>query len=210
MNGYVNKFADIELHGQENLQVIKKPVIFISNHLSNSDGLILNRVLKDEDVTYVAGVKMAQNPVTNLAIQMAKTTLLKPNSADKDGIQKIVKILKNGGNIAIFPEGTRSRSAKMIKAKKGIYLIIKLSGAQVVPIGLSGTEKLLPISDGDMGTEVFHNAKVNVNIGKAIILPKKEEEEDRHQYEERVVNHLMGSIAELIPSEYRGVYGGNE
>lgn len=210
MNGYVDKFAEIELHGMENLEGVKRPIIFISNHLSNSDGLILNRVLKDEDVTYVAGVKLSQNPVTNLAIQMAKTTLVKPNSADKEGIEKIIKIIKNGGSILIFPEGTRSRSSKMIKAKKGIYLIIKLTGAKVIPIGLSGTEKLLPISDEDMGTEKFQNAKVNVNIGKAINIPKKDKEEDRHLYEERVVDHLMSSIAELIPSEYRGVYGENE
>lgn len=210
MNGYVDKYAEIELNGIENLQEVKKPVIFICNHLSNSDGLILNKVLKNEDVTYVTGVKLSQNPVTNLALQIAKTTFVKPNSADKDGIERMVKVIKGGGSLLIFPEGTRSRTSKMIKAKKGIYLIIKLTGASVIPIGLCGTEKLLPINDGDMGRERFNNAKVTVNIGKAIDLPKKQKEEDRHQYEERVVEHLMKSIAQLIPSEYRGVYGENE
>ena len=205
-NGYVDKYANINLNGMENIKNTKKPIIFIANHLSNSDGLVLNKILKDEDVTYVAGVKLFENPVTNLIIRIAKTTPLRPNTADKEGIEKIIKILKEGGNIAIFPEGTRSRSGKMLKARRGIYLIIKLSGASVIPIGLSGTEKLLPVNDDDMGREKFHNARVNVNIGSAIKIPEKMQGEGRHDYEDRVVSHMMRSIAELIPEEYRGEY----
>lgn len=44
----------------------------------------------------------------------------------------------------IFPEGTRSRVGSLIEAKKGILLIARMTGVPIVPIGLYGTEKLLP------------------------------------------------------------------
>lgn len=208
MLGYVDKFANLKVEGKENIADAKKPVIYICNHLSNSDGLVLSKIFKDEDVTFVAGVKLKSNPVTNLAVKISKTTFVKPNTADKEGLSNIIKIIKNGGSIVIFPEGTRSRTGKMIKAKKGIYLIAKLTGATIIPIGIAGTDKMLPISkEGDMGHERFHNTDVTVKIGKPVSLPSKLKDEDRHDYEERAVDTLMRSIAELLPENYRGEYG---
>ncbi|CAM2753277.1 lysophospholipid acyltransferase family protein [Hathewaya histolytica] len=203
----INKYANIKINGLENLKGIKTPTIFICNHLSNSDGLILGKVLKDFDPTFVAGIKLSNDPTTNLAIGIHKTTTIKPNTADKEGLKNIMNLIKEGENIIIFPEGTRSRTGKMIQAKKGILLISKLTKAPIVPIGLYGTEKLLPINkEGDMSSEKFNYADVNISIGKQFFMPKKESDEDKKVYEERAINEIMYSIAELIPEEYRGVY----
>ena len=204
--GYLNKYADIEVQGLENLEGLKKPLLFICNHLSNSDALVINEVLKSQDLTFVAGVKLSDNPLTNLGIKITKTIPIRPNTADKESISAIVKTLREGNNVLIFPEGTRSRTGSMIEGKKGIVLIQKLSKATVIPMSLAGTEKLLPINEKDMGSEKFQHAKVKVTLGKPLDMPAKEEGEDRHQYEERMLNHLMYSIAALLPEEYRGVY----
>lgn len=203
----IKKYAHIDYKGEENLSNAKKPVIFICNHLSNSDALILDKILKNQDVTYVAGVKLSQNPTTNLGVRLVKTTSLKPNTADKEGLTKIINIIKSGNNVLIFPEGTRSRKGSMIEAKKGFLLIAKITGVPIVPIGIWGTEKFLPINDsGDMAAEKFHHAHIGVRIGKQIEVPKKEQGEDKLSYEKRALDTLMKAIAELIPEEYRGVY----
>jgi len=62
----------------ENLRDIKKPILFICNHLSNSDALVLMEVFKDYDLTFVAGAKLSNNPLTNLGISIAKTITIKP------------------------------------------------------------------------------------------------------------------------------------
>lgn len=206
LNKYLNKYANIKVQGMHKLKSIDKPIIFISNHLSNSDGLVLNKILKEQDVTFVAGVKLSDNPITSLGINITKTIPIKPNSADREAVAKIVEVLKSGNNIGIFPEGTRSRSGSMIEGKKGILLIAKLSKAVIVPIGIYGTEKLLPICDEDMASEKFHHADVFVNFGDAITLPQKEKEEGKIEYEERAMNFMMKSIATLLPEQYRGVY----
>lgn len=206
--GYIDKFAHIHVEGYENIQEIEGPCIFVCNHLSNADGIILNRVLKQFDPTFVAGIKLAGEPVTKLGLRVTRTIPIKPNSADKEALTKVIKTLKEGNNIMIFPEGTRSRSKSMMEAKKGILLIARMSKAKIIPLGMWGTEELLPINkDGDMGKETFHEAEVKINIGKPIEnIPKKDKDEDKHQYEERCLKHLMKHVAELVPESYRGIY----
>lgn len=206
LKGYLNKYADIRVTGLENLNSIKKPILFICNHLSNSDALVLNSVLKDQDITFVAGIKLSNNPLTNLGITITKTIPIKPNTADKEAISKVIKTLKNGNNILIFPEGTRSRTGSMIKAKKGVVLIQKMSKATVVPLGIYGSEKLLPINGEDMSGEKFQHAVVNLNIGKGIDIPQRLKDEDKHLYEEKTTEFIMKEVAKLLPEEYRGVY----
>ncbi|MGO5066702.1 MULTISPECIES: lysophospholipid acyltransferase family protein [unclassified Clostridium] len=206
LNSYINKYANLSINGKENLENINKPIIFISNHLSNSDALIINKVLKDQNITFIAGVKLKDNSLTKLGLEITKTIPIKPNTADKEAIYSIVKTLKAGNNILIFPEGTRSRTAKLMEPKKGVILIQKLSKATIVPLGISGTEKLLPINEKDMALERFQDADVTINIGEALEIPKKDKEESKHEYEDRIMNYFMSQIAKLIPKEYRGIY----
>lgn len=202
----IKKYANLKVEGYENIQDLKGPILFIANHLSNADGLILNEVLEKHDPTFIAGVKLSDNDFTKKGISFVKTISIKPNSADKDAVSKIVKKLKNGENIMIFPEGTRSRTGGMIEGKKGFLLMAKLSKAQIVPIGISGTEKFLPINDTDMGGEQFSPSNVTIKIGMPIALPEKEKDEDRNLYNERALTETMKAIAALLPEKYRGVY----
>ncbi|GAA0076724.1 lysophospholipid acyltransferase family protein [Clostridium sp. CTA-5] len=208
VQSYIRKYANITLKGIENLDEVKKPRIFISNHLSNADGLVLDKILKEKsDPYFVAGAKLSDDLVTRIGTKVVKNIPIKPNSADKDAITKIVKALRGGDDVLIFPEGTRSRTGAMIEGKKGILLFAKMSKAEIIPIGISGTEKLLPISkNGDMGGEKWNKANVTVNIGKKVDLPSKEKDEGKHEYEDRCINVLMKSIAALLPENYRGVY----
>jgi 1-acyl-sn-glycerol-3-phosphate acyltransferase len=204
---YMNKYANITVLGKENLDSIDRPILFIGNHLSNSDGLVLDKVLKDKDVTFIAGIKLSNNPLTNIGMNVVKTISIKPNSADKDALTKVIQASKSGQNLFLFPEGTRSRTGSMIEAKKGVLLIARMTKAVIVPIGIYGSEKLMPINkEGDMASEKFNYANVTVNIGKPIDIVKREEGEDKHIYEDRALRCLMKEIAELLPKEYRGVY----
>lgn len=207
IDNYLQEYATINILGSENLKGIKLPTIFVCNHLSNSDGLVLDKALKEIDPTFVAGVKLTNNAFTSIALNVIKTTSITPNTADKEGLKKIIKLVKQGESLLIFPEGTRSRVGSLIEAKKGILLIAKMTGASIVPVGLVGTEKLLPINmQGDMSAESFNYADVQVNIGKQFELPERIKEQDKKEYEEYAIHYIMQKIAELLPESYRGVY----
>lgn len=205
---YLNKYAKIKIEGMDELNKLEGPFLFICNHLSNSDGLVLNKILKEKyDPYFVAGVKLTDDPITNAGTKMVKNIPVRPNTADKEAITAMVKALKAGENVLIFPEGTRSRTGAMIEGKKGILLLARMTKAKVIPIGMSGTDKLLPIDEsGNMGSETWHESDVVVKFGQPVVLTKKEKDEEKHLYDDKCMNTLMKSIAELLPERYRGVY----
>ncbi|MBU3137421.1 1-acyl-sn-glycerol-3-phosphate acyltransferase [Clostridium gasigenes] len=208
VNRYLKKYGSFDVQGLENIEKVKGAKIFISNHLSNADGLVIDMLLRKKyDPTFIAGAKLSDDPVTNLGTRLVKNIQIKPNTADKDAITNMVKLIKSGQNMVMFPEGTRSRGKSMIEAKKGILLISRLTKAPIVPIALWGTEKLLPINEGGtMADETWKHADVHVRIGEPITLPVKPADEDKKEFEKKSMDYVMKSIANLLPEEYRGVY----
>lgn len=203
---FLDRYSEIEVINREIIKERKGvPTIYIGNHLSNVDGVIINKLLKDNEVAFMAGIKLSKNAMTNLVLETVKTIKIKPNSADKQAIKKAVKYLKSGGSIFIFPEGTRSRTGSMIKAKKGFILMGKMSKAQFVPIGIEGTEKLFPINSDSMSKEKFNYSKVKVVLGKPFNLPEKTQE-NKDIWTNFATEYSMKKISELLSSEYRGVY----
>ena len=140
IDGYLNKYAKINVNGYENIKKANGAKLFVCNYLSNSDGIVLDKILKTEyDPTFVAGVKLNDDPVTNLGIKIIKHISIKPNTADKEAIIEMINILKGGENLLLFPEGTRSRTGRLIEGKKGAILVARMSKANIIPISLTGT-----------------------------------------------------------------------
>ncbi|HBD64711.1 MAG TPA: 1-acyl-sn-glycerol-3-phosphate acyltransferase, partial [Clostridiales bacterium] len=184
VNLQIKNHARLDVKGLENLSSdFKRPYLFVCNHLSNSDGLVLNKVLEKENIIFVAGKKLEHNSMTNLGFKVVRSIPILPNSPDKDAIKKIVNAVKEGNNILIFPEGTRSRTANMLEGKKGILLFARLTNAPIVPIGIWGTEKFMPI-ENDMDKEVFYDADININIGEVFNLPEKSYDETKRSCED--------------------------
>ena len=204
----LKKKVTINIKGQQHLDSISSPCIFIANHLSNLDGIVLMRLLKKKfDPHFVAGVKLSDDKFTNFFKTLIKTIDIKPNSADLESMKRIINTLKGGESVMIFPEGTRSRTGSLNEAKKGITLIARMSKAPIVPIALMGTEEVVPIDPGNqMSKERFHEGTVDLIIGKPFHLVGKNPGEDRHEYDERALNQIMGQIAKNLRPAYQGVY----
>lgn len=202
-----NKVA-FRVKGLENLDAVEGPCIFVANHLSNLDGIVLTRLLKKKfDPYFVAGIKLSGDNFTQFFKNLVKTINIKPNTADLESVKSIINTLKGGESVMMFPEGTRSRTGRMIEAKKGITLIARMAKVPIVPIALMGTEKVVPINK-QMDKERIIPGTVDVVIGKAFQLAKKRPEEDKHEYEDRAMKDLMNHIAVNLKEEYIGFYDG--
>lgn len=205
----MKKHVKVQVRGKENLEGVASPCIFVANHLSNLDGVILMKLLKKRfDPHFVAGIKLSNDNFTNFFKTLIKTINIKPNSADLESMKTIINTLKNGESVMIFPEGTRSRTGQLSEAKKGITLIARMARVPIVPIGLMGTEQVVPIHpSGRMDKERFQSGTVEVVIGKPFSLARKQPDEDKHDYEERAVRDIMDRIAANLKPHYRGIYG---
>lgn len=104
IGGCLNKYADLNVYGLDKIKKEEGPFIFIGNHLSNADGLVLDKVLQKEyDPYFIAGVKLNDEALTNIGTRLVKNIKIKPNSADRESLSKIVKAVKGGENISYFP-----------------------------------------------------------------------------------------------------------
>jgi 1-acyl-sn-glycerol-3-phosphate acyltransferase len=185
------------------------PCLFICNHLSNADGFTLFRALRPKQFYFLAGVKLQETVMTRVATEAVDFISIRPNSPDIEALKRTVEALKAGQSVLIFPEGTRSRGGGLMRGKRGAAMVAKRAGVPIIPIGLTGTERFLPINDTDMGGEQVHHADVVVRIGKPFSLADLDlvradgQEEDERQL---VVDAMMRKVAELLPPAYQGIY----
>jgi len=199
-------YADVRVQGHAELP--PDPVLYVSNHLSNSDGITLARALRPRDVWFLAGVKLQQSTMTRLGTEAVNTIRIRAGSPDIEALRRSVEALKSGRSIHIFPEGSRSRTGQLMRAKKGVSLIATRAQVPIVPVALWGTEKLMPINDRNMGGEWLRHARIDVRYGKAVH-PDELKAETAGAEDERqaFADALMQRVARMLPPEYRGVYG---
>jgi 1-acyl-sn-glycerol-3-phosphate acyltransferase len=205
MDAIWNRYARETVIGREN--VPEGPCLFIANHLSNADGYTLQRALRPKQVYFLAGVKLQSTLLTRIGMEAVETIPIRPNTPDVEALKRAVEMLKAGRSVLIFPEGTRSRTGSLLRAKKGAALIARRAKVPVVPVAVYGTERLMPINDQDMSAERIQPAEITVRIGR----PFRVEELTLHVAEgedERQVlaDAMMTKVAELLPESYRGVY----
>lgn len=126
--------------GAENIPA-EGAFILSANHVSNWDppfmGTFAGRV-----VSYMAKEELFKNPIFSAIIRKLHAFPVKRESADKAAIKTAVKILKGGGCLGLFPEGTRSKTGKLGKAESGVSLIAAMTKAPIVPAAIVNTEKI--------------------------------------------------------------------
>jgi 1-acyl-sn-glycerol-3-phosphate acyltransferase len=133
----------VQITGRENIPA--QPCIFMANHVSNLDPPILMPALPFRSAFFLKR-SLINIPILGLGMRLAGFI-----PVDRDGrlesaresVQTASKVLASGVNISTFPEGTRSRTGKMLPFKKGAFFLAMESGAPVVPISIWGSEQLM-------------------------------------------------------------------
>lgn len=132
----------VNVVGEENLWKVR-PAVFIANHQSTLDVLVLGALLR-RDFTAVAKKEARLDP--RMIIIGA---LLDPAWIDRSDLRKakhtldgVVRRLRAGTSILILPEGTRMPTPTLGRFKKGAFHIARQAGVPIVPIVLRNTGEL--------------------------------------------------------------------
>jgi 1-acyl-sn-glycerol-3-phosphate acyltransferase len=122
----------VKVVGADNLPA-SGPVILCSNHRSNYDPVLFGISIKRQ-LRYMAKAELFKFPLLGWLFKGLGAFPVSRGAHDMDAIKTAIKILKSGGVLAMFPEGTRSRKdGEMLPFKSGVALLANRTGATVVP-----------------------------------------------------------------------------
>jgi 1-acyl-sn-glycerol-3-phosphate acyltransferase len=133
-----------EVSGLEHIPA-GRSCIFMCNHVSNLDPPVLLPLLPGRSSVLLKKELMAI-PILGRAMRMAQFVPVERGSrrdAAKASVEAAAGALRSGLHILVFPEGTRSVDGRLAVFKKGPFYLAQETGALIVPIALSGTERMM-------------------------------------------------------------------
>jgi len=178
------------------------PVILASNHLSNADPPVLGTSV-GRRVVFMAKQEAMSWPILGLLIRLSGALPVRRFEADLGALRKATEVLQKGRALIMFPEGTRSRQRQLQMGHPGTALIALRSGAPIVPVGISGTERIR-FPSVIFGLLRLRRPRVDLAFGDPFFLPNV----TRISSDEvnRCTDLIMRRIAALLPPAYRGPY----
>ncbi len=145
----------------ENIDFTKKFVL-ISNHLSNLDGPIIVSYLPiNIRVMIKHGAKNI--PIMGKMMETVDFVFVDRSSvrSSMKALDDTIKMIKEKNySFLIFPEGTRSKTGRLQKFKRGAFIIPIKANVPILPLILKGTYELMPkesklIQSGKIEIEFF-------------------------------------------------------
>ena len=167
-------------------------VILAPNHASYLDPPILGISLKRR-VTYLAKDYLFRHWFVGLILRSIGAYPIKSESGnDFKSIRDLVRILKSGHCVVVFPEGTRSETGQMKEPEGGIGFLAMKSGAQVVRVYIEGSYEAFP-----KGAKSFKCKPIKVYYGDAFIPAENKEWADQKDPYMAVSQEIMGRIKKI-------------
>jgi len=136
--------VDVQVRGEEHLWS-RRPAVFIFNHQSGLDMLLLCKLLR-RDVVGVAKEELRRNPIFGPAFALAGTVFVDRFHHERavKALAPAIEALRQGLSLAIAPEGTRSATPRVGRFKKGAFHLAMAAGVPIVPIVLKNALDALP------------------------------------------------------------------
>jgi 1-acyl-sn-glycerol-3-phosphate acyltransferase len=122
----------------------RQPVIFMSNHESQMDPPVLVAALPLPAV-FIAKKELQYFPFIGWAAWAAGVIFIDRGNRERSirSIQDAAQQIRDGKNVVIFPEGTRSRTGEMLPFKKGGFALAMEAGVPIVPLATVGGHHVL-------------------------------------------------------------------
>jgi 1-acyl-sn-glycerol-3-phosphate acyltransferase len=189
-----------EVTGRENIPA-EGPLIIVSNHLNNADPPIIGAGVARRRIRWMAKIELFKNPF-GLIIRAWGAFPVRRFDADLAAMLNAERILKRGGVIGMFPEGTRSRTGYMGPPHPGTAVIALRSGATLLPCAITGTERLKnPLV-------LLRRPRFTFTIGEPIPLAAVRRPTEAQVSE--LTTRIYDTIKAMLPETYHPPYTGSE
>ncbi len=138
--------------------------IIVCNHLSYLDPLIFISLLRQNKT--IVKSKFFQAPVFGWLIKVSGYL---PATTEGEYAERMITqvenmggFLKKGGNLFVFPEGTRSSGSDIGKFHKGVFKIARMYRCPIRVLSLSNTDKLFTPGKFFFNSRVYNNISMRI------------------------------------------------
>jgi len=181
-------FHRIRIEGREN--VPEGGCLIVSNHVSFMDPTTVAWGVGGE-IYYLARKTLFKPPFWSWFLPICNVLPIDRGGRDISGLRNIIKLLKSGRSVLLFPEGTRSKDGTLQPAEPGAGLVAIKAGVPILPARVFGTFESL-----SRHTKFLRFHPIRVVIGKPYLptLPEGKKDKEAYQF---VAQEMMEKIAAL-------------
>lgn len=176
-------------------------LLVVSNHRNNADPPIIGAGVATRRIRWMAKIELFSYPF-GVVPRLWGAFPVRRYDADLAAMLNAERILKRGGVLGMFPEGTRSKTGYLGDPHPGTALIALRSGATVLPCAVIGTENLgNPLN-------LLKRPRFAVRIGEPIAVtavrrPTAEQVDE-------LTARIFEAIKAMLPATYLAPYTGSE
>lgn len=180
IKGITKLLYKTKVSGFQNIPQNKGGIIVV-NHVSMLDSLVVLNAI-NRNVRFVMHDAVYHQKSLNPLFKRCKMIPVssgKSKSALQDFTFRVKKEIDLGHLVCIFPEGQLGRTGQLMPFKKGIEMLVKLTGAPVLPLHIQGMiGSPLSYKIGENKRYTFHpknwRKEVRVEVGSLIEVEKNE------------------------------------
>jgi len=180
----------LRVEGMEHL-VTEGPVLVAANHQSFLDPPLISFLYQDE--MWFLARKTLFTKLTRWLYTRWNAIPVDQDRPDLTSLKTIVRKLRDGQRVLVFPEGERTHDGEIGEAEPGIGLLAIRGGAVIQPVRISGAHEALP-----RGSSRVRFARIRVDIGPPIRLtPEELKAPNGKEDYDRLAKRIMAAIAAL-------------
>jgi 1-acyl-sn-glycerol-3-phosphate acyltransferase len=161
--GIAKTFFSYRVIGAENL-IEEGPCIIAANHCSYLDPPLVGVAFR-RGIHYLARKTLLDWPVLGPIFPQLNVIPVDQKNADRSALMGAIRVVREGGAVLIFPEGTRSPDGKLQAGQPGIGMIAAKTGAPVLPARITGSFEAFPRGDTGKG---LRPVPISVSFGPAL------------------------------------------
>ena len=189
----------VDIRGLENVPSEGALIVAISH--SNFLDPLLTGAYIPRDVIPMAKIEAFNIPVIGLIVKWYGAFPVRRGEADMSAFKTALRLLQGSQAIVMAPEGHRSESGALQQGREGAIMLSLRTGAPILPVAVWGGKALWK--------NLVHLRRTPMwfYVGEPV-LPEVRSTKPTREWVGQLADELMFCIADMMPPELHGYYGG--
>lgn len=176
--------------GRENL-IESGGCLVASNHESFLDPPFIGCSFENE-VYYLARKTLFKKGIIEWIYRAWNSIPVDQQNPGASTLKAVIKLLKSGQRVVVFPEGQRSHDGVIGSAEPGVGMMVAKANVPVLPVRIFGAHEALP-----RGRKLPRPKQVTLVVGKPIYFDGDEYQGRGSELYQRIADDILVAIGEL-------------